>query len=170
MRRAAVLLAVLLVLVAAHPAAALSVTQTIFLGLNSKPFGVAQTPDGHLYVANNGTNTIAVVDPAAAYSSTVPPTITVGHGPGEIAIDPLANRAYVSNSDDTTVSVVDIAAGAVIATLSPGGLGVAVDPGLGRLYVAYLSKLVVFDTVSLLQVATITAPAGSYYWGLAVDP
>jgi len=167
MRRAALALAAVLVLVPAHPAAALSVTQTIPVG--SHPFGVVRTLDGHLYVANNGTNTISIVDPTTANSYTVSPTITVGRGPGEIAIDPLAGRAYVSNSDDATVSVVDMAAGAVIATLSPGGLGVAVDPGLGRLYVAYVSKLVVFDTVSLQQVATITAPSGSNYWGLAVD-
>src|SRR5216683_3937955 len=154
--RRAFALATLFVLGLAFPAAALSVVQTIPVG--SQPFGVAQTPDGRLYVSNNGTNTISVVDPATANAYTVSPTITVGSGPGEIAIDPLANRAYVSNYTDSTVSVVDIAAGGVVATISPGGLGVAVDPTLGRLYVAYVTELVIFDTVSLQQVATIPAP------------
>ncbi|HEY8807706.1 MAG TPA: hypothetical protein VIN70_09000 [Candidatus Limnocylindria bacterium] len=166
--RRAFALAVLLVLLSGQSAAALSVTQTIPVGL--KPFGVVKTPDGHLYVSNNGTNTISVVDPATADRYTVSPTITVGRGPGEIAIDPLANRAYVGNYDDQTTSVVDIAAGAVIATLSGGGLGVAVDPGLGRLYVAFVTKVLVFDTVTLQQIATIPAPATSSYFGIALDP
>lgn len=166
--RRALALGTLLVLVLTYPAAALSVTQTIPVG--AQPYGVALTPDGRLYVANNGSNTISVVDPATANAYTVSPTITVGRGPGEIAIDPVADRAYVSNYNDSTVSVIDIAAGSVIATISPGGLGVAVDPGLGRLYIAYGTELVVVDTASLQQVATIPAPAGSSYFGIAVDP
>jgi YVTN family beta-propeller protein len=167
MRRTSVALALLLVLLLAQPAAALSVLQTIPVGLH--PFGIAQTPDGHLYVANNGSNTISVVDPATATSTTISPTITVGRGPGEIAVDPVTDRAFVANFLDATVSVVDIAAGVVIATLTPGGLGVAVDPALGRLYATSGTKLVVFDTASLLPVATLLPPAGSGYWGVAVD-
>ena len=166
--RRAVALGTLLVLVLTYPAAAVSVTQTIPVG--PQPYGVVLTPDGHLYVSNYGTNTISVVDPSTANSSTVSPTITVGHAPGRIAIDPGANRAYVSNFNDVTVSVIDIAAGSVIATIAPGGSGVAVDPALSRLYVANSSRVVVFDTVTLQQVGMILAPSGtSGWWAVAVD-
>lgn len=156
--------AVLFVLLYASPAAALSVLQTIPVG--PAPFGVVQTPDGLLYVSNNGTNTVSVVDPSTL---TVAATITVGRGPGEIAVDPTANRAYVANFSDRTVSVVDLATRAVVRTLSPGGLGVAVDPALGRLYATSATALTVFDTTSLLPVATLTAPTGTGFWGVAVD-
>src|SRR5690242_2008137 len=163
MRRAAVL-AMLLVLLSVRPAAALSVTQTIAVG--SQPFGLAAA-GGLLYVANNGGSTISIIDSA---SNTATGTVAVGSGPGEIATDPAAGRAYVGNFNDGTVSVVDTTALAAIATLSPGGLGVAVDAGLGRLYAAVPSRLTVFDTTTLQQVAAVTAPAGTSWWSIAVDP
>src|SRR2546430_939697 len=162
--RRAVVLAVLFVLVSARPAAALSVTQTVAVG--SQPFGVAAA-GGLVYVANNGGSTVSIIDRA---SNTVTGTIAVGSGPGEIAMDPAAGRAYVGNFNDGTVSVVDTTVRSTIATLSPGGLGVAVDAGLGRLYAAIPSRLTVFDTTTLQQVATVPAPAGTSWWSIAVDP
>jgi YVTN family beta-propeller protein len=162
--RRALALATLLVLIFACPAAALSVTQTIAVG--SQPFGVA-TAGGLLYVANNGGSTVSVVDPT---TNTVAGSIAVGSGPGEIATDPAAGRAYVGNFNSSTVSVVDTAARATIATLGTGGLGVAVDAGLARLYVVTPSQLTVFDTGTLQQVATLAAPPGTGWWSVAVDP
>ena len=162
--RRSLALAALLVLVAARPAAAVSLIQTITVG--SHPFGVAIS-GGLVYVANNGGSTVSVIDTA---TNAVSATIAVGSGPGEIAIDPAAGRAYVGNFNNGTVSVVDTTAGSTIATLSPGGLGVAVDPGLGRLYATNSAQVTVFDTASLQQVAKISAPSGTGWWGIAVDP
>jgi len=162
--RRAVVLAALLVLLSARPAAALSVTQMIAVG--SQPFGIAAA-GGLVYVANNGGSTVSIIDSA---SNTVTGTIAVGSGPGEIATDPAAGRAYVGNFNDGTVSVVDTASRSTIATLSPGGLGVAVDPGLARLYVVVPSQVSVIDTTTLQRVATITAPTGTGWWSVAVDP
>src|SRR5438477_8076995 len=99
--RRALALAVLLVLLSARPAVALSVTQTIAVG--SQPFGVAAA-GGLVYVANSGGSTISIIDSA---SNTVAGTIAVGSGPGEIAVDTAAGRVYVGNFNDGTVSVVD---------------------------------------------------------------
>ena len=161
--RRALILAALLVVLAAGPAAALSVTRTIPVG--SQPFGVAAAGD-LLYVANNGGSTVSVIDTAA---NAVTGSIAVGSGPGEIATDPAAGRAYVANFNSGTVSVVDLAAQVTVATIGTGGLGVAVDPGLGRLYVVTPSQLTVFDTATLQPVATLSA-SGAGWWSVAVDP
>jgi len=162
--RRALALAALLVLLSASPAAALSVTRTIPVG--SQPFGVAASGT-LLYVANNGGSTVSVIDSA---TNTVTGSISVGSGPGEIAADPAAGRAYVANFNSNTVSVVDTSVGATIATIGTGGLGVAVDPVLGRLYVVTPSQLSVFDTATLQPVSTLPAPSGAGWWSVAVDP
>jgi YVTN family beta-propeller protein len=161
--RRAFIVAALLVLLSAWPAAALSVTRTIPVG--SQPFGVAASGN-LLYVTNNGGATVSVIDTA---TNTVTGSIPVGSGPGEIATDPAAGRAYVANFNSGTVSVVDLASRTTIATLGTGGLGVAVDPGLGRLYVVTPSQLTVFDTATLQPVAAIPA-SGAGWWAVAVDP
>src|SRR5947209_3588204 len=162
--RRAVVLAALFVLVLAYPAAALSVTQTIAVG--PQPFGVGDAGGGLLYVANNGGSTVSIIDTAA---NALAGTVTVGSGPGEVATDPAAGRAYVGNFNDGTVSVINTASRSTIATLSPGGLGVAVDPGLGRLYMVTPSRVTVVDTSTLQPVASIVAPSGTGWWSVAVD-
>lgn len=164
MRRVLVL-AALLVLLGSGPALALSVIQTVAVG--AQPFGVANAGGGLLYVANSGGTTVSIVDTA---TNMVTGSIAVGGGPGEVATDPGAGRAYVGNFNDGTVSVIDMSARSTIATLSPGGLGVAVDPGRSRLYVTVPSRLTIFDTVTLQPVATILAPTGTSWWAVAVDP
>lgn len=153
--------AMVLVLLTALPAAALSVLRTIPVG--SQPFGVA-VAGGLVYVANSGGSSVAVIDTA---SDAVVGSIAVGGGPGEIVVD--GGRAYVGNFNDATVSVVDTATRMTVATLSPGGLGVAVDPGLHRLYATSGARLTVFDTDTLQPVATLTAPAAGGWWAVAVD-
>ncbi|MDP9246400.1 MAG: YncE family protein [Chloroflexota bacterium] len=157
--------ATLLLLVCVQPAAAFSVVRTIAVG--SQPFGVAAVGSGLLYVANSGGSTVSIIDIA---SNTVTGSIAVGSGPGEIVTDDAAGRAYVGNFNSGTVSVIDTAARSTIGTLSPGGLGVAVDPGLGRLYAVTPSRLTVFDTTTLVAVATVTAPSDAGWWSVAVDP
>jgi len=163
MRRAlaVALVLVLAVLQFARPAAALSVLRTIPVG--AQPFGVA-TAGGLVYVTNNGGSTVSIIDTA---SNAVTGSITVGNGPGEIAV--AAGRAYVGNFNDGTVSVVDTSTRSTVATLSPGGLGVALDPVLHRLYATSGARLTVFDTDTLLAVATLSAPATGGWWSVAVD-
>lgn len=164
MRRAFVVAMVLVlpVLLSARPADALSVLRTIPVG--AQPFGVAAAGN-QVYVTNNGGTTVSIIDTA---TNTVTGSLAVGNGPGEIAVE--GGRAYVGNFNDGTVSVVDIAMHSTVATLSPGGLGVAVDPVLHRLYATSGARLTVFDTDTLLAVATLSAPASGGWWAVAVDP
>ena len=163
MRRALAIAMVLVlpVLLSARPADALSVTRTIPVG--AQPFGVAAA-GGLVYVANSGGTTVSIIDTA---SNAVTGSIAVGSGPGEVVVD--GGRAYVGNFNDGTVSVVDTATRSTVATLTPGGLGVAVDPVLHRLYATSGARLTVFDTDTLQAVATLNAPVTGGWWAVAVD-
>jgi YVTN family beta-propeller protein len=125
------------------------------------PFTIALTPDGRfLYVANYGNplypartdnNTVTVFDTA---TNTVAKVITVGSAgssPSGIAFTPNGKYAYVTNYEDAgTVSVVDVAAGAMVQTLNVGKLPsqVAIDPAGTYAYVTNFGD----NTVSVIQI------------------
>ena len=95
--------------------------------------------------------------------------------PVAVAIIPDGKHAYVNNGGET-VSVIDTATNAVVATVvvpAGAGLGVAVAPNGGRVYVTgELSNTVsVIDTSSNTIVATISSfPVGIEPRGVAVTP
>ena len=80
--------------------------------------------------------------------------------------------AYITNSDDNTVSVIDTATNNVTATVPVGTYpcGVAVTPDGTKVYVANNGS----NTVSVIDTATnnvtATVPVGSYPRGVAVTP
>ena len=76
------------------------------LTVGPKPWDVLITDDGtRAFVTNGGSNTMAVIDTATREFIT---TIVVGNGPFFLAADPGGEKLYVSDSKDTTVTVVDI--------------------------------------------------------------
>ena len=79
---------------------------------------------------------------------------------------------YVTNVGDNTVSVIDTASNAVVATISVGGFpdGVATTPDGTHAYVtnAFDSNVSVIDTATNKVVATI--PVGSSPNGVAITP
>ncbi len=81
-------------------------------------------------------------------------------------------RAYESNSADNTVSVIDTATNAVVATIPVGGfpLGVAITPDGTRAYVTNQESntISVIDTATNTVVATI--PVGGGPNGVAITP
>ncbi|MFM8896581.1 MAG: YncE family protein, partial [Actinomycetales bacterium] len=72
----------------------------------------------------------------AAYS--VVSTIAVGQGPGEVAVSRDGRRAYVTNEDANSVSVINLKTRRVVATLRVGTAprGIAVSSDNRRVYVA----------------------------------
>src|SRR5215469_12259926 len=95
--------------------------------------------------------------------------------PASATCRPAGPDAYVTNSGDGTVSVIDNCA-AVIATVSVGHgpAGVAVSPGGARAYVPYIDDgtVSVIDTASRKVTDTIgvaTVPDG-FPDGVAVSP
>ena len=115
-----------------------TVVATIPVG--SRPFGVATTPDGtHAYVTNSNDNTVSVIDTAR---NEVVATVPVGAFPIGVAVTPDSTlplqhndprhqpHAYVTNSNDKTVTVIDTANNKVVATIPVGAFptGVAITP------------------------------------------
>src|SRR5258706_382899 len=147
-----------------------TVIATIPVGVT--PFGVAVSPDGSkVYVANISSNTVSVIDTA---TNTVSATITVGPPPPDmcaplcdmaVAESPDGSKGYVDNGFGITISVINTATDAVIATISDAILstgeigftpfGVAVTPDGRKVYVTNLDSF----TVSVIDTATNTVSA-----------
>jgi YVTN family beta-propeller protein len=123
-----------------------------------------------VFVANNFVDTVSVIDTA---TNTVTATITVGSGPGGVAVVPSlrqdrdeerkdeqggkaqAGKVYVFNSNDNTVSVIDAANNTVIGSPIPVGnfpIGVAVTPDGSKVFVANFRD----NTASVIATATNT--------------
>jgi YVTN family beta-propeller protein len=115
--------------------------------VGSQPFGVAVVPvnasgDTRVYVANEGSNTVSVID---SITHTVTKTLTGFQAPIGVAASPSADRVFVTNNAGDSVTVLSTFANAIDATISPnpvpvgdGPVGVAVAnvDGTTKAYVA----------------------------------
>ncbi|MEO8728031.1 MAG: cytochrome D1 domain-containing protein [Rhodoferax sp.] len=108
-------------------------------------------PVSHAHAASKEPGGLVIFD-ATATNAASATLVTVGRGPAHVVVDARGERAYVSNSDDDAVSVVDAARGAVVSSIataaSPHGLRMSPD---GReIYVAATKG----NAVSVIDVAT----------------
>jgi YVTN family beta-propeller protein len=166
-------------------------TDTLFPTQKAYPEGLDVSPDGAtLVVALNQADRVAIVDTktrAARY-------VSVGNYPYSAQVDRDSKRAFVTNELSGTVSVVDLAAGSVSATIPVGGpagdpklggplgdfnahpQGMALDPKRDLLYVAVANRdlVGVVDTKTLKTVryVSVARPAalGTAPVALAVTP
>ena len=141
-------------------------TITVGLGLQS----VAFNPSGTLaYVANHGSYTVSVINPA---TNTVINTITVGTVPRSVAFNPSGTLAYITNAGSSTVSLINPATNSVINTITVGSYpySVAFNPSGTLAYVANLFG----HTVSVINPATNTVintiTVGSEPYSVAFNP
>jgi YVTN family beta-propeller protein/VCBS repeat-containing protein len=141
--------------VAVLPAVLSAPTGTAAVGVN--PMGVAVS-DIKVYVANQASNTISVIDRANPTATAL--TITVVASPVAIALGPAgSNRAYVAGTNG--VSVINTATNQVVGTIALTGgqsYGIAVAPNGGRVYVTMSGTS---------QVATINANTTTNTYTLA---
>jgi hyaluronoglucosaminidase len=98
--------------------------------------------------------------------------IKVGGNPGEVVVSADGRTAYAANQGSDSVSVIDVARGAVTATVTVGRVpaGLALTPDGGTLWVANYSD----GTVQPVDTGTLTAgtpvPVGSGPENMAVTP
>ena len=99
----------------------LSPVSTITVGTNPT-FVTFDTNRRRLYVVNNGSNNISVIDTIATSPTfmTVIATIPVGTNPTSITALRNGAKAYVSNCGSNTVSVIDATSLAVVKTINTG--------------------------------------------------
>jgi YVTN family beta-propeller protein len=142
------------------------------------PAGLAATPDGtRLYVAENLTNKVAVIDLA---TKRVVTKIEVGEYPYDCTISRDGKRVYVSNWGSRNVGVIDTASNRVIGNIQtgdhPNDLELTRD---GKtLYVANANSntVSVLDTAQMKEIEAIStalhpkSPAGSTPNAVALSP
>ena len=141
----------------------------IFSG-GETPLSVVLSKDGkYLFVANIGSgrpdNRIAVIETATHKVAAI---IEVGNAPLDMAISPDGRRIYVSNSEDLSVSVLDVAElreirKLPVATAGTGPFGILVAPDGARLYVTDIEadRIVIVDAELgnfLGQVSLVPSP------------
>ena len=105
---------VLVLLLAAQPLQAQTVTTTIRAG--TVPYAVAVNPvTNKIYVANDGSNNVTVIDGATNSTTTV--TDPNASYPIVLAVNPVTNKIYVANWFSANVTVID---GATNSTTTVG--------------------------------------------------
>jgi len=131
-----------------------------------------------LYVANQDSNTVSVIDTAGCNASSTHGcghgvgTVHVGSGPTGVAIDPATHSLYVADGGGSTVSVIDTAGcNAEIragcgqkppeVTVGSGPFGVALDPVTDTVYVTNIGPKDEGDTVSVIDAATCSGEVQS---------
>jgi len=137
------------------PATAAPPTQSSPIALSSN--------DAVLVNVNPDNNSVSVFDltPSTIVKRT---EIAVGKDPNSVAIHPSNGKAYVANSFDGTISVLNLATNAVENTVAVFGaepMGLALSPNGTRLYVANSSSntLTVLNTATTAIVATVDLSA-----------
>lgn len=141
-------------------------------GTTTSWFGVAvNSATNRVYVTDtSSTGQVFVID-GSTDTQIVAATVAVGMNPEGIAIHETANRAYVANSGDGTVSVLDTTNNTIVTTItvSTTPMAVAVRPIANRAYVTNNGSgtVSVIDTTSNSVIGTITVGASPL--GIAVN-
>jgi YVTN family beta-propeller protein len=108
--------------------------------LGKDPLDIAINPiTNKVYVANNGDNTVSVID--GNTDQVKNKSITVGKNPIKISVDPNTNKVYVANNGDNTVSVIDGNTDQVKKTIKDdideNPYSMAVNTNTSQVYVGY---------------------------------
>jgi DNA-binding beta-propeller fold protein YncE len=149
------------------------------LPVGSAPSGVAINTATHtVYVANQGDNTVSVVDASRCSASeitgcTQPSAIVrVGDGPTGVAVDQATDSVYVANNSGNTISVIDgascnatdqVGCGGTTATLTVGSgpFAIGINSTTDSIYVNDTGTKSNGDTVSVIDGATCNAAVQS---------
>ena len=134
------------------------------LTLSKEPTGIATTPNGYAYVANEAGSSVTVLD---TLDGSIVKTIGVGHKPLGITYDAAQNTIFVANSGSANVTVISAATDTVVANVSTGAVptGISYDPVDSQVDVTDFgaSSVSVIDATTDTLAATIgvgSAPTG----------
>ncbi len=139
------------------------------IAVGSAPHTAAYSPDGgRLYVTDNVSNTVSVVD---TVSRSVIRTIPVGSNPRGIAVSQDGRRVYVSNNGSQSLSIIDAGSLGVSNTvpLTAHPEQSALSPDGRRLFIPATAPFIGFilDTASETLVGSFGEIGG---YGIAITP
>ncbi|MEH6790686.1 YncE family protein [Parasphingorhabdus sp.] len=148
--------------------------ETVSLAPSTRPHGIMWLDDGRIIAATEGTDNITLVSPPTGETQQREiATIATGQkGSHMLVVTPDKSRAFVSNMQSGTVSVLDLVAMTKIADL-PGGTepeGLAITPDGKTVWVADRrgDQLHIFDAISLGKLDTIAT--GPFPIRVAISP
>jgi DNA-binding beta-propeller fold protein YncE len=126
---------------------AASWVERVRVAVGTHPTDLAYGPDGRLFVANAGSNSVSVVSGNAVAETVVTslhPGDLVGSTPDALAVSSDGKRLYVANADNNDIAVVDISAvgharvmGFIPTAWYPSALAITAD---GKTLVAGIAK------------------------------
>ena len=117
---------------------------TVPVGVNPEAI-VANPVTNKIYVANQSSNTVTVIDGATNLTT----TIHVGFAPVGIAVNTLTNQIYVANSGSSNVTEIDGVSGSTSAIPTGAAPGaIAVNPVTNQILVASPANITIIDGVT----------------------
>jgi len=132
--------------------------ETISLAPNKRPHGIVWLDDGRIIATTEGSNSLTIISPPVneARKRKVSAIATGQKGGHMVVVAPDKRRAYVSNMQSGTVSVLDLETSKKITDLPAGTEpeGIAITPDGKSLWVADRrgDVLYIFDTATLKQI------------------
>lgn len=141
-----------------HPSGASTVRAVGFAG---RPFGIRVSSGGIVYVTQQDGNSVARVRLTDLVAS---PPIAVGADPGDVVFTRDGRTAFVSNFNDGTVHVLDVATGArrrQIFIAATNAYRLALAPDDSRLYVTTTNGRLYSVDVMGVEATTSTYVGGS---------
>ncbi|WP_162559092.1 YncE family protein [Sphingorhabdus sp. EL138] len=148
--------------------------ETIALTPGKSPHGIVWLDDGRIVASTEGSDSITIVSPPSGESQTREVTqISTGQkGSHMLVVTPDKSRAFVSNMQSGTVSVLDLVEGSKIKDLPAGTEpeGIAITPDGKTVWVADRrgDLMRVFDADSLDEITTIKT--GNFPIRVAISP
>ncbi len=139
-----------------------------YIDVGKGPIGIAINKRNSLALAANsdsGSNCLSVINTGIAGAS--PDTIAAGSNPIDVILSPHGNTAYVSNSNDNNIGVVDVFSHQQTAAIPVGSYpyGLALT-GDGRFLVAsncYSHTVSIIDPRFLEVIATVAVNENPQY-------
>ena len=143
-------------------------TKALEIGVGTNPQSIAVAPDGRLWVANQGSGDISILDPS---TGGLVQSVDLGAGsrPFGVVFNPAGNAAYVTLQGQQGIVKLHPTSGAVQASLSLGGSprGIAISGDSSRILVTRYISPVDHGEVSEVN-ATLSAVTRTF--SLATDP
>lgn len=131
--------------------------------VGSNPGSLTATPDARfLYVANEGSNDVSVIDIAANMEIK---KIPVGVTPVQVNMRPDGRFVYAVNQDSASISIIDTATNTVVNTVTVGNRPnqFAIDPPQRRAYIPNTASnsLTIFDLTTNSVLSSLALPGAS---------